>query len=139
MLPLIEPVSGAAPVSDMSCVEHGVWSPIPDPPPGGTHRLKLKEVDEAEAQAIRDRGVISFHAVGCSGNFKDHLPGTMVAKAMAAQINNPRVYAGSPAAFGASFLFHLGDLVYKDEDQADPDGKDQATMYNSQFYVQFAN
>jgi hypothetical protein len=139
MLPPTESESGAAPVSDPSCVEHGVWSPIPVGPPGGAHRLKLKDVDGAEAQAIRERGVISFHAVGCSGNFKDHLPGSMVAKAMAAQINHPRVYAGSPAAVGASFLFHLGDLVYKDEDQADPDGKDQATMYNSQFYVQFAN
>jgi hypothetical protein len=139
MLPPIEPVSGAAPVSDTSCVERGVWSPIPVEPPGGPHHLKLKNVDANEAQAIRERGIISFHAVGCSGNFKDHLPGSMVAKAMAAQINNPRVYAGSQAAVGASFLFHLGDLVYKDEDQADPDGKDQATMYNSQFYVQFAN
>src|ERR1700722_973491 len=128
MLPPTEPVSAAAPVSDTSCVEHGVWSPIPVGPPGGGLRLKFKDVDGAEAQAIRDRGVISFHAVGCSGNFSDHLPGSMVAKAMVAQINSPRVYAGSPAAVGASFLFHLGDLVYKDEDQADPDGKDQATM-----------
>jgi Calcineurin-like phosphoesterase len=139
MLSPIESLSGDAPVSDTSCVERGVWSPIPVAPPAGALHLKLKNVDVNEAQAIRERGVISFHAVGCSGNFKDHLPGSMVAKAMAAQVNNPRVYFGNPAAVGASFLFHLGDLVYKDEDQADPDGKDQATMYNAQFYGQFAN
>jgi 3',5'-cyclic AMP phosphodiesterase CpdA len=139
MLPPIESVSGDAPVSDRSCVEHGVWSPIPVERPAGALHLKFKNVDANEAQAIRERGVISFHAVGCSGNFKDHLPGSMVAKAMAAQINNPRVYVGHPASVGGSFLFHLGDLVYKDEDQADPDGKDQATMYNAQFYGQFAN
>jgi hypothetical protein len=81
---------------------------------------------------------MSFHAVGCSGDFKDHLPGLQVAKAMAAQISDPRAGGGSATAVGASFLFHLGDLVYKDEDPLDPDGKDQAVMYNSQFYAQYA-
>jgi hypothetical protein len=46
---------------------------------------------------------------------------------------------GNPTAVGASFLFHLGDVVYKDDDPSDPEGKDQAAMYNSQFYAQFAN
>jgi acid phosphatase type 7 len=36
-------------------------------------------------------------------------------------------------------LFHLGDLVYKDEDPSDPEGKDQALMYNSQFYAQYTS
>ena len=58
---------------------------------------------------------------------------------MAAQIANPHANGGNPAAVGASFLFHLGDVVYKDEDPSDLEGKDQATMYNSQFYAQYAN
>ncbi len=77
--------------------------------------------------------------MGCSGDFKNHLPGLQVAKAMAAQISNPRVSGGSSRAVGTSFLFHLGDVVYKDEDPSDPEGKDQAAMYNSQFYAQFTS
>lgn len=126
----------AAPVYP-ACVEHGVWTSIPVDPPSGSHRLTLKEIDPDEAHAVKERGVLSFHAVGCSGDFKDHLPGLQVAKAMAAQISNPRVSGGSSRAVGTSFLFHLGDVVYKDEDPSDPEGKDQAAMYNSQFYAQF--
>jgi hypothetical protein len=135
----ITPASGSATPTYPACVEHGVWTPIPVDPPAGQHNLKFKDINPDEARAIRQRGVLSFHAVGCSGDFKEHLPGSLVAKAMAAQISNPRAPAGSQAAVGASFLFHLGDLVYKDEDPSDPDGKDQAMMYNSQFYAQYAD
>lgn len=131
--------SGNAAPSYPACVEHGVWAPIPAIPPGGLHRLKLKDVDPDESHAIRGRGVLTFHAVGCSGNFKMLAPGLLVAKAMAAQISNPHGNGGNPTAAAASFLFHLGDIVYKDEDSSDPDGKDQAAMYNAAFYTQYAN
>jgi hypothetical protein len=49
---------------------------------------------------------------------------------MAAQIANPRAAGGNPAAAGASFLLHLGDVVYKDDDPSDPDGKDQSGQSN---------
>jgi acid phosphatase type 7 len=120
-----------------ACIEHGVWVPIPVDPPGGSHRLTLKEIDPDESHIVKQRGVLTFHAVGCSGDFKDHLPGKHVAKAMAAQIHHPQANGGGSSAVGASFLFHLGDIVYKDEDPSDPLGNDQATMYNSQFYTQF--
>ena len=115
-----------------------MWNPIPVDPPAGPHNLKFKDIDPDEAHAIRQRGVLSFHAVGCTGHFQEHLPGSLVAKAMAAQLSNPPAIAGNRAAVGASFLFHLGDLLYKDEDPSDLDGKDQAMMYNSQFYAQYA-
>src|ERR1700731_1121855 len=120
-------------------VEHGVWTSIPVDPPSGSHRLGLKDIDPDESHAVKQRGVLSFHAVGCSGDLKEYLPGLQGAKAMAAQISIPRVSGGSSRAVGTSFLFHLGDVVYKDEDPSDPEGKDQAAMYNSQFYAQFAN
>jgi acid phosphatase type 7 len=131
--------SSEATPSYPTCVEHGVWIPIPVEPPSVPLHLKLKDVDANESRAIRERGVLTFHAVGCSGDFKEHLPGSQVANAMAAQILDPHGGGGTPAAAGASFLFHLGDVVYKDEDPSDPLGKDQATMYNSQFYAQYAN
>lgn len=122
-----------------ACVEHGVWTPIPVAPPSGGQRLTLKDVDPDESHAVKQRGVLSFHAVGCSGDFKNHTPGLHVAKAMASQIADSRAGGGSSAAVESSFLFHLGDVVYKDEDPSDPEGKDQTMMYNSQFYAQYTS
>jgi Calcineurin-like phosphoesterase len=139
MVPETQTKTNGAPPEYPACIEHGVWTPVPVDPPGGSHHLALKDIDPDESHAIKQRGVLSFHAVGCSGDFKDHLPGLQVAKAMAAQISNPHGSGGISTAVGASFLFHLGDVVYKDEDPSDPEGKDQAAMYNAQFYHQFAS
>ena len=57
---------------------------------------------------------------------------------MAAQIAQPGIYGGAPNATTASFLYHLGDISYKDEDPSNPAAKDQATIYNAQFYAQYA-
>src|SRR5260370_6079696 len=121
------------------CVEHGIWTPIPVAPPSGAHRVRLRDIDPDESRTVKQRGIMTCHTVGCTGDFKDHVPGLQAAKAMAVQISNPRVGGGSSAAVAASFLFHLGDLVYKDEDPSDPQGKDQALMYNSQFYAQYTS
>jgi hypothetical protein len=56
-----------------ACVEHGVWIPVPVAAPGDSQHLKLKDIDDHESHAIRERGVLTFHAVGCSGDFKEHL------------------------------------------------------------------
>ena len=135
----ISTATGDATKSYPQCVEHGVWSPIPKDPPDDTLHMKLKDVDPDEARAIKDRGVLTFHAIGCSGDFKNHEPGSAVANAMAGQISRPDGQPGKSPAAGASFLFHLGDVVYKDDDPADPAGKDQATMYSAQFYAPYTN
>lgn len=129
--------TGSTVQSYPACVEHGVWTPIPVKPPDNALEMKFKDVDPDEARAVKERGVMTFHAVGCSGDFKEHEPGSAVADAMATQISKPGTGGGSAAAVDASFLFHLGDVVYKDEDPTDALGKDQATMYNTQFYGQF--
>src|SRR5258707_13877104 len=98
-----------------ACVEHGVWTSIPVDPPSGSHRLALKDIDIDESHAVKQRGVLSFHAVGCSGDFKNHLPGLQVAKAMAAQISNPRVSDGSSARARAWRLVLLVRSVCEDE------------------------
>src|ERR1700722_5106893 len=99
----IPPSSGEASPAYPPCIEHGIWSPIPVDFPKGPLNLKLKDVDADEARVIRERDVMSFHAVGCSGDFKEHLPGLAVAKAMAGQIGSPQADGGNPAAVGASF------------------------------------
>src|SRR5260221_5862698 len=115
-----------------ACVEHGVWTSIPVDPPSGSHRLALKDIDPDESHAVKQRGVLSFHAVGCSGDFKNHLPALQLAKAMAAQISNPRVSGGRVLGVGASVFFHLGGDGFKDEDPSHPAWAETAAMCNSQ-------
>lgn len=90
---------------------------------------------------------MAFHAVGCSGDYADHQPGRAVAQAMAAQLAVP----GNGDAPPASFLLHLGDVVYKPDATSDAGGDEDASvlagtspdvhykkLYDEQFYAQFA-
>jgi acid phosphatase type 7 len=120
------------------CVEHGVWISIPKAPPSGPLLLKLKDVDEAESQAVKERGVMSFHTAGCTGHFQNHVPETAVAQAMAKQVADPHCHGGLAGAVPASFFFHLGDIVYKDEDKTDLERADQQKLYNEHFYAPYA-
>ena len=120
-------------------MEHGTWTPIPRDPPDDAHLIKLKDIDPDASHLVKKSGIMSFHAAGCSGNYSNHVPGLEIAKAMAMQVADSRVGGGSQSAAEASFLFHLGDVVYKDEDPSDPNAKDQSMMYNSQFYAQYTS
>ncbi len=143
--------------NETRCVEHGVWTPVLRAPPASPEAfaLKLRDVDAQEHDRIVRAGRMAFHAVGCTGAFGDHQAQVAVASAMAAQIDDPGAH-GLPggAAAPASFLFHLGDVVYKpgatsdagsDADEsgpADPAADavarvDQATMYNDQLYAPY--
>ena len=110
-------------------------------------RLKLKEVDENESKAIKQRGVMTFHTVGCTGCHADQQATTRVAAAMAMQIAHPHRFGGTPAAVPASFFYHLGDVVYKkDKDTAGEQSpppppekhRDFAQLYDTQFYAPYA-
>lgn len=139
----ISPAGGS--LLEYPCVEKGIWTPIPgDLPKDKSHRLKLKDIDSKESQAVKDRGSLTFHAVGCSGCFEDPAPGRIVGQAMAAQVDNPRVYGGASIAVKPSFFYHLGDVVYKagsdDPGQSPPkSGKDQEKLYATQFYTQYSS
>lgn len=130
--------SSSTPTTYPPCVEHGVWVPLLTKPPDDLLCLRLKEVSPDESHGIKQRGVMSFHSLGCSGYYLNQEPGRRVAAAMAAQIGQPGIYGGVPDATTASFLYHLGDISYKDEDPSNPAAKDQATIYNAQFYAQYA-
>jgi hypothetical protein len=125
-------------------VELGVWTKVPLPPPASL-RLKLKEVDKKGSQAVKERGVMTFHAVGCTGCHADQQATAQVAKAMAAQVDHPHRFGGAPAAAPASFLYHLGDVVYKKDkdtagEQSPPPEQhhDFAQLYGAQFYAPYA-
>jgi hypothetical protein len=124
------------------CVELGVWTKIPVPPPASL-RLRLRDVDKKEAEAIKERGVMTFHAVGCTGSHADQQATTHVAAAMAVQVAHPHRFGGAPEAVPASFLYHLGDVVYKkDKDTAGEQSppppperhRDFAQLYDTQLY-----
>lgn len=122
----------------LACVEHGVWTPIPAPALGGSLTLSLKDIDAKEDERCASAGILTFHLTGCSGDFSDHQPQAQAAAALAAQVHDPGA-AGVPhsPATKASFLYHLGDVAYVDDDKSDPDGDDQTQMYNAQFYAPY--
>lgn len=101
------------------CVEHGIWTPLPTPPPSGrlgTFTLRLKDVRPREAERVR------------------------VAGAMTAQVRDPSAGGRGDATIQrTSFLYLLGDVVYKDDDKLDEDPNDQREMYNTQFYQPYSN
>jgi hypothetical protein len=130
-----------------ACVELGVWTKIPLPPPESL-RLRLKEVDKKASRAIKDSSLMTFHAVGCTGCHADQQATIQVAGLMAAQVNHPHRFGGTPDAIAPSFLYHLGDVVYKkDKDTA---GEQQPSalpeqhhdfglLYDTQFYGPYAS
>jgi hypothetical protein len=75
---------------------------------------------------------------GCTGQLTNHVSETAVARAMAKQVEEPRCYGGHKKAAPASFFFHLGDIVYKDEDKTDLERADQQMLYNEHFYTPYA-
>lgn len=120
------------------CVEHGIWVPIPMPPPPGPLLLALKDIDADQSHTIKEQGVMSFHAVGCSGHFGKPAPAARVVEAMAQQIREPHRFGGNAGAAPASFFFHLGDLVYKGDNRDDPEEKDQRLLFKEHFFDQYA-
>jgi len=128
------------------CVETGVWAPIPKPPAKDDLRITLKSIDSDQSKRVKSTNRLTFHAVGCSARYEQRpdgpQPGTVVANALAKQASDAAVYGGYSSADSPSFLFHLGDVVYKAEPEndsvtaADPD---QSEMYDAEFYRQYAS
>jgi hypothetical protein len=58
---------------------------------------------------------------------------------MTRQVEDPRCFGGLPNAVPASFFYHLGDIVYKDEDKTDVERADQQKLYNEHFYTPYAS
>jgi hypothetical protein len=104
------------------------------------YTLRLKDVHRREARRIKAAGAMTFHVVGCTGNFNDHVPQQSVARVMAAQVRGRgAVGCDDPIIQRASFLYHLGDVVYKDEDILDEERADQCEMYNTQFFQPYTS
>jgi hypothetical protein len=95
--------------------------PLPEPAGAPPYRRQLGDVIGADRlAAIADHGSLTFHALGDSGGDVDPRPQRDVADALARGVD------GSPPA---SFLYHLGDLVY-------PHGEESG--YRAQFWGAYA-
>jgi hypothetical protein len=100
--------------------------------------LRLKDVDADESAAVKRRGVMTFHLTGCTGHFGRPVPQAKVAAAMARQIDEPYCFGGTKHAVAPSFFYHLGDIVYKDEDKTDEERANQQKLYNEHFYTPYS-
>jgi hypothetical protein len=123
---------------ELACVEKGEWISIPMAPPDGRLRLRLRDVDREEARAVKKRGTMAFHMVGCTGYFQNQQPGKDVAAAMTRQCEEPLCFGGLRKAVMPSFFYHLGDIAYKGEDKDNPEHNDQSLIYRQQFYEPYA-
>ncbi len=125
-------------LNPLKCVEQGVWVPIPREPSSGPLMLRLKDIDPDESAAVKRRGLMTFHMTGCTGHFGYPVPQARVAAAMSRQIAEPHCFGGSKRAVAPSFFYHLGDIVYKDEDRSDVDRADQQKLFNEHFYTPYS-
>lgn len=129
------------------CVEHHPWTPLPVPPPRrlSAFTLRLRDVDAKERGRVRTAGALTFHMLGCSGAFVDHEPQRHVARALVHQLHERAATSATPTANDAppggrpSFLYHLGDIVYKDDNAEDEAGAIQSAMYRDQFFTPYAD
>lgn len=129
------------------CVEKGIWTSIPKGPPPGDLRLSLKTIDPEQSKRVKSTNRLTFHAVGCSGCYEQYpdgpQPGPLISNAMGAQAAAPTAYGGYALSEPASFLFHLGDIVYKQDAEndsanaSDDVGRDQGSLYSTQLYKQY--
>src|SRR5262249_19825765 len=115
-------------------VEKGGWGPIPPEPRPRPLMLPLKDVGPHQSPPVKRRRVMTFHMTGCTGHVGRPVPQAKVAAAMARQIAEPHCFGGTKHAVAPSFFYHLGDIVYKDEDKTDQERANQQKLFNEHFY-----
>ena len=127
------------PPSAASCAENGVWTGVPDfipaPDPNSIEKYTLKLEEVAAPRPNNNAQALTFHATGCSANFDEHTAQQAVAAAMTTQLTDPTSGHINTPAVPASFLYLLGDVVYKPTEQMK---YDQGNMYNEQFYTPYS-
>jgi len=102
-------------------VPDATFVPFPEPVGHPPYRLALDDVIGADRVAGIERdGQLSFHALGDSGGDIDPHPQRGVAGALVSALDGP---------LPASFMYHLGDLVY-------PHGEEAG--YRTQFWAPYA-
>src|ERR1700730_324049 len=97
----------ATQIADRIQLPHYPFQPLPTPNGPAPYRFDLSQLlATADIAKIQDAGVLVFHAVGDTGDYRDAGPQDLVASIMTQDIQN------SPDGRQPAFYYHLGDVIY---------------------------
>ncbi|MGA6980260.1 MAG: hypothetical protein WBZ11_01775, partial [Candidatus Sulfotelmatobacter sp.] len=83
------------------------FQPLPTPNGPAPYRYDLSQLlPAADIASIKTAGVMVFHAVGDTGDYRDSGQQDLVAEIMTQDVQN------SPDAKQPAFYYHLGDVIY---------------------------
>jgi acid phosphatase type 7 len=86
---------------------HYPFQPLPAPNGPAPYRFDLSQLlSAADITTIKDAGVMAFHTVGDTGDYRDSGPQDLVAALMTQDAQN------SPENKQPAFYYHLGDVIY---------------------------
>lgn len=86
---------------------HYPFQPLPTPNGPAPYRFDLSQLlTAADITKIKNAGVMVFHTVGDTGDYRDSGPQDLVAKIMTQDVQN------SPDGKQPAFYYHLGDVIY---------------------------
>jgi hypothetical protein len=86
---------------------HYPFQPLPTPNGAAPYRFDLSQLlPAADIVSIQNSGVMAFHAVGDTGDYRDSGPQDLVADIMTQDVQN------SPDGKQPAFYYHLGDVIY---------------------------
>ena len=86
---------------------HYPFQPLPTPNGPAPYRFDLSQLlSAADVTKIKNAGVMVFHTVGDTGDYRDSGPQDLVAAIMTQDVQN------SPDGKQPAFYYHLGDVIY---------------------------
>ncbi|MGA2919874.1 MAG: metallophosphoesterase [Candidatus Sulfotelmatobacter sp.] len=86
---------------------HYPFQPLPTPNGPAPYRFDLSQLlTAADISKIKRAGVMVFHTVGDTGDYRDSAPQDLVASIMTQDVQN------SPDGRQPAFYYHLGDVIY---------------------------
>ena len=97
----------ASPAADAIQLPHYPFQPLPTPNLPAPYRFDLSQLlTAADVAKIKNAGVMVFHTVGDTGDYRNSGPQDVVAAIMTQDIQN------SPDGKQPAFYYHLGDVIY---------------------------
>jgi hypothetical protein len=86
---------------------HYPFQPLPTPNGPPPYRFDLSQLlTAADVSKVKNSGVMVFHTVGDTGDYRDSGPQDLVAEIMTQDVQ------GSPDGRQPAFYYHLGDVIY---------------------------
>jgi calcineurin-like phosphoesterase family protein len=93
--------------ADSIQLPHYPFQPLPTPNGPAPYRFDLSQLlSAADVTKIKNAGVMVFHTVGDTGDYRDSGPQDLVATIMTQDVQN------SPDGKQPAFYYHLGDVIY---------------------------